>query len=145
MAGTGIADDAQPFAVVREQLTEYFVGKRTVFDLPLHLQGTAFQIRVWTELQRIPYGVTISYGELAKRLGDPKASRAVGAANGQNPISLVVPCHRVIGANGNLTGYGGGLAKKHALLDFERAVLAQGAVPFDEVFTPLSSSIREPS
>ncbi|WP_328718398.1 methylated-DNA--[protein]-cysteine S-methyltransferase [Streptomyces sp. NBC_00247] len=102
------------------QLGEYFEGTRTEFDLPLHLEGTPFQRTVWAELQRIPYGETLSYGELAGRLGKPGASRAVGLANGRNPVSIIVPCHRVIGASGSLTGYGGGLDRKQRLLAFER-------------------------
>ena len=94
-----------------------------MFDLPLAPVGTPFQQRVWTALLNIPHGVTISYGELATRLGDPKASRAVGLANGRNPISIIIPCHRVIGANGNLTGYGGGLDRKEWLLRHEGALL----------------------
>jgi methylated-DNA-[protein]-cysteine S-methyltransferase len=90
------------------------------------MHGTEFQRRVWDELLQIPFGSTISYGELARRLGDPRASRAVGTANGRNPISIIVPCHRVIGANGKLTGYGGGLWRKDALLTFEAMVLAGG-------------------
>ncbi len=112
--------------VVREtirQLGAYFAGKLTHFDLPLTPAGTPFQLEVWRELQRIPYGTVISYGELAGRIGKPHASRAVGAANGANPIPIVVPCHRVIGSNGKLTGYGGGLAIKEALLELERARL----------------------
>lgn len=101
------------------QLTEYFSGQRQEFSLPLAAHGTEFQKRVWAELAQIPYGQTISYGELARRTGNPKASRAVGLANGKNPISIVVPCHRVIGASGKLTGYGGGLARKEALLELE--------------------------
>lgn len=98
------------------QLEEYFEGKRERFDLPLAPKGTAFQRRVWRELERIPFGATISYGELATRVGDSKASRAVGAANGRNPIAVVIPCHRVIGADGSLTGYAAGVARKEALL-----------------------------
>jgi len=112
--------------VVREtvrQLKAYFARKLTCFDLPLAPAGTAFQLAVWSELRRIPYGEVISYGELARRLGKPRASRAVGAANGANPIPVVVPCHRVIGSGGGLTGYGGGLAIKEALLALERARL----------------------
>ncbi len=101
------------------QLRAYFAGERTAFDLPLDPRGTAFQLAVWQELQRIPYGCTISYGELAQRIGRPKASRAVGAANGLNPIPIVIPCHRVIGAGGKLTGYGGGLGVKESLLRLE--------------------------
>lgn len=104
----------------RRQLTEYFAGRRRAFDLPLAAGGTLFQQRVWDALRRIPYGETISYGELARRIGRPTASRAVGAANGRNPIAIVVPCHRVIGADGTLIGYGGGLPVKEALLALER-------------------------
>ncbi len=108
-----------PVAQAARQLREYFAGSRTDFDLPLAPQGTEFQRQVWRRLQEIPYGETISYGELARRVGNPKASRAVGAANGQNPIPIVIPCHRVIGANGKLTGFGGGLPTKEALLALE--------------------------
>ncbi len=106
----------------RRQLREYFDGGRRGFDLPLAPAGTDFQRRVWQELGRIPYGETLSYGGLARRVGRPGASRAVGAANGRNPLAVVVPCHRVIGADGALTGYGGGLPVKQALLDLERRV-----------------------
>jgi methylated-DNA-[protein]-cysteine S-methyltransferase len=109
----------QPLKTTVQQLTEYFKGKRQHFDLPLEPKGTEFQKRVWQELTRIPYGQTISYGELAKRIGNPNAMRAVGLANGRNPISIIVPCHRVIGANGTLTGYGGGLPRKKILLELE--------------------------
>jgi methylated-DNA-[protein]-cysteine S-methyltransferase len=105
------------------QLEAYFDRKLSRFDLPLRPQGTAFQLAVWRELENIPYGEVISYGELATRIGRPQASRAVGAANGSNPIPIVVPCHRVIGSNGKLTGYGGGLPIKEALLELERARL----------------------
>jgi methylated-DNA-[protein]-cysteine S-methyltransferase len=115
-------DDAAPFAEAKRQLADYFAGELTEFDLPLAPQGTEFQRRVWEELARIPYGVTISYGELARRIGQPGSSRAVGLANGRNPIAIVVPCHRVIGANGKLVGYGGGLPRKQALLAHEAAV-----------------------
>lgn len=101
------------------QLDEYFTGARRTFDLPLRLHGTDFQQRVWNVLKEIPYGVTWSYGELAKRIDQPTASRAVGLANGRNPISILVPCHRVIGADGSLTGYGGGLQRKQWLLAHE--------------------------
>jgi methylated-DNA-[protein]-cysteine S-methyltransferase len=104
---------------VCEQLQAYFAGELRDFNLPLAGAGTAFQQRVWRALREIPYGETISYGELARRIGQPTASRAVGLANGQNPISIVVPCHRVIGANGKLTGYGGGLPRKQWLLRHE--------------------------
>lgn len=116
--------DAGDSTVLREaerQLAEYFAGERTAFDLPLAADGTPFQRRVWAALCDIPYGETISYGELARRIGRPTASRAVGLANGRNPISIVVPCHRVIGSSGKLVGYGGGLDRKHTLLELERA------------------------
>jgi methylated-DNA-[protein]-cysteine S-methyltransferase len=115
-------DDA--FGDVVEQLTGYFRGARTEFDVPLDLAGTEFQRRVWSRLRDIPYGETISYSELARRAGSPKASRAVGLANGRNPIAVIVPCHRVIGADGSLTGYGGGLDRKVWLLEHEGALLA---------------------
>lgn len=108
----------------RAQLDEYFAGKRQHFELPLHPVGTPFQLMVWQALRRIPYGVTISYGELARRIGKPKAMRAVGAANGRNPLPIVVPCHRVIGADGSLTGFGGGLPIKRHLLGLEQALPA---------------------
>ena len=109
----------KPFAEAMRQLDEYFDGKRRDFDLPLRLDGTEFQLLVLDELQKIPYGETTSYGDIAKRIGRPKASRAVGAANGRNPIPIVVPCHRVIGSHGDLTGFGGGLDTKEALLRLE--------------------------
>jgi len=101
------------------QLSEYFSGRRAVFSIALHPDGTEFQKTVWRRLQEIPYGRTISYGELAKGVGNPKASRAVGAANGCNPIPIMIPCHRVIGSDGKLTGFGGGLPAKEALLSLE--------------------------
>ena len=112
--------DASAVAAARAQLTAYFAGELTQFDLPLAPQGSDFQLGVWAELRRIPYGATISYGELAQRVGDPSAARAVGAANGRNPLPIVVPCHRVIGADGSLTGFGGGLSTKKFLLDHEQ-------------------------
>ncbi len=112
----------EPFDEVRTQLAEYFEGRRTTFDLPLAMAGNDFERRAWRALQEIPYGETISYGEQARRIGAPSAARAVGTANGRNPISIVVPCHRVIGANGSLTGYGGGLERKRTLLDLEAGV-----------------------
>jgi methylated-DNA-[protein]-cysteine S-methyltransferase len=117
----------EPFAEARAQLAEYFAGQRRAFDLPLAMAGSPFQRRVWRALQDIPYGETISYGELARRIGVPSASRAVGVANGRNPVSVIVPCHRVIGADGSLTGYGGGLARKRLLLELEAGVLRLGA------------------
>jgi methylated-DNA-[protein]-cysteine S-methyltransferase len=115
----GLRDDTQSAEVI-EQLKAYFTGELREFDVPLAMAGTEFQRRVWTELQRIPYGETTTYGELAERLGQPTASRAVGLANGKNPISIIVPCHRVVGATGSLTGYGGGLPRKRYLLSFEK-------------------------
>ena len=106
-----------------QQLTEYFAGNRTSFDLPLAMDGTEFERSVWSLLRDIPYGATTSYGDLARRLGTPKDARAVGAANGKNPIPIIVPCHRVIGANGDLTGFGGGLETKRWLLVHEGALL----------------------
>ncbi|MFJ4342346.1 methylated-DNA--[protein]-cysteine S-methyltransferase [Streptomyces sp. NPDC088915] len=111
--------DPRPFGEAVRQLDAYFAGELTAFDLPLHLVGTPFQLRVWERLSLIPYGETRTYGELAEELGSPGASRAVGLANGKNPVSIVVPCHRVIGAGGGLTGYGGGLDRKQRLLAFE--------------------------
>ena len=108
-----------PFEVVRSQLAEYFAGERKDFDLPLSLSGTEFQVAVLEALQKIPYGETMSYGAVAKQIGRPKAVRAVGAANGRNPIPIIVPCHRVIGTSGDLTGFGGGLDTKAALLRLE--------------------------
>lgn len=106
----------------REQLEAYFAGDMTTFDVPLGPTGTPFQMQVWNALRGIPFGETISYGELARRLGDPKAMRAVGAANGKNPIPIIVPCHRVIGADGSLTGFGGGIDRKRWLLTHEGAL-----------------------
>jgi methylated-DNA-[protein]-cysteine S-methyltransferase len=106
-----------------QQLRAYFARKLVQFDLPLRPEGTSFQMDVWRELQNIPYGTVISYGELARRIGKPKASRAVGAANGANPIPIIIPCHRVIGSNGKMTGYAGGVHIKEALLALERVRL----------------------
>jgi methylated-DNA-[protein]-cysteine S-methyltransferase len=116
-------DDAA-FIGARAQLDEYFGGARTTFDVPLALDGTPFQLRVWRALLEIPYGETTSYGELARRIESPRAVRAVGLANGRNPIAVIVPCHRVIGADGTLTGYGGGLERKRLLLELESRLLA---------------------
>ena len=115
-AGSGFED-------VVEQLQEYFARKRTAFTVPIEPMGTAFQRRVWTALTTIPYGETRSYGQVADAIGQRSAVRAVGAANGRNPISIIVPCHRVIGSDGTLVGYGGGLERKRFLLDLERAPL----------------------
>lgn len=108
------------FAPVVEQLAAYFAGELTSFDVELRLEGTAFQVAVWRALRDIPYGETVSYGELAAAIGRPGAARAVGLANGRNPIAVIVPCHRVIGADGSLVGFGGGLSRKRALLELER-------------------------
>lgn len=113
--------DDTAFADAVEQLAAYFAGERTEFTLELDMVGTEFQRRVWTALQTIPYGETCSYGEIARQIGSPGASRAVGLANGHNPIGIIVPCHRVIGANGSLTGYGGGLERKRTLLELEKS------------------------
>jgi len=115
----GWVRDDGALAAVTQQLDEYFAGDRIEFDLELAPRGTPFQLEVWDQLCRIPYGETISYGELAKRVDRPGAARAVGSANGQNPIAIVVPCHRVIGADGSLTGFGGGLPWKRCLLNLE--------------------------
>ncbi len=115
----GWVRDDTAFEDVRTQLAEYFAGDRQAFDLPLAASGTAFQQQVWTALREISYGQTTSYGKIAASIGLPDAARAVGVANGQNPLPIIVPCHRVIGADGSLTGYGGGLAAKRWLLDHE--------------------------
>jgi len=114
-------DDA--FGDVRRELEEYFAGGRRTFDIPFSLHGNEFERRVWSALREIGYGETASYGEIAARIGAPSAARAVGLANGRNPIAVIVPCHRVIGADGSLTGYGGGLERKRLLLDLEAGVL----------------------
>ncbi|MFD0026113.1 methylated-DNA--[protein]-cysteine S-methyltransferase [Streptomyces sp. NPDC058382] len=114
--------DPAPFDETIRQLDAYFAGELREFDLPLHLDGTPFQRSVWAQLRQIPYGETRSYGELAGILGKSGASRAVGLANGKNPIGIIVPCHRVIGASGSLTGYGGGLDRKQRLLAFENGM-----------------------
>ncbi len=118
-----IIDDTNPVLVLaRQQLQEYFAGERQDFTVPLEPVGTDFQQSAWLVLREIPYGETINYGQQARRLGDPNKARAVGAANGRNPLSIVVPCHRVVGANGSLTGFGGGIENKAWLLDHERTV-----------------------
>jgi methylated-DNA-[protein]-cysteine S-methyltransferase len=119
--GPGWKKSDAEFREVKRQLGEYFRGERKKFDLKLAPEGTPFQLAAWKQLRRIPYGKTISYGEQARRMGNPKAARAAGAANRENPISIIVPCHRVIGADGKLTGYGGGLGRKKRLLDLEGA------------------------
>ena len=117
-------EDRRPFKEVIRQLEAYFEGKLQDFDLPLVLDGTEFQLLVWRNLQKIPYGETISYGQLARRIGSPHSARAVGLANGSNPIPIIVPCHRVIGSNGDLTGFGGGLPVKKKLLALESRQLS---------------------
>ncbi|UCM91090.1 methylated-DNA--[protein]-cysteine S-methyltransferase [Streptomyces marincola] len=119
--------DERGFEDARVQLAEYFAGRRTRFDLPLAPRGNAFQQRVWELLRGIPYGETRSYGALARELGDPGLAQAVGAANGRNPVSIVVPCHRVVGADGSLTGYAGGLDRKRFLLALEEPAHAKAA------------------
>ena len=114
---------AHPFAELREQLAAYFAGRRQDFDIPLKTVGSPFQRRVWDALREIPYGETQSYGRLASRIGVPGSPRAVGVANARNPICVIVPCHRVIGADGSLTGFAGGLERKRLLLDLEAGVL----------------------
>ncbi|OII68054.1 MULTISPECIES: methylated-DNA--[protein]-cysteine S-methyltransferase [unclassified Streptomyces] len=117
--------DPRPFTEAARQLDAYFRRDLTDFDLPLHLPGTPFQRAVWERLRTIPYGETRSYGELAEQLGNPAASRAVGLANGRNPVGIIVPCHRVVGADGALTGYGGGLDRKRRLLAFESSARSE--------------------
>jgi len=117
--------DDDLFREAADQLRAYFAGELTEFDLPLATAGTQFQQSVWAELRKIPFGSTISYGELARRIGRPNAPRAVGAANGSNPISIIIPCHRLIGSNRNLTGYGGGIERKKFLIEFEAETLAK--------------------
>jgi methylated-DNA-[protein]-cysteine S-methyltransferase len=139
----GLGDDwiqnatIDPLPAAARQLKEYFTGKRREFDLPLRMEGTEFQQRVWRELTKIPFGETRSYGQLAKRIGNPNGSRAVGLANGRNPIAIIVPCHRVIGADGSLTGFGGGLDRKEWLLTHEGQIIGSAMVNT----TPLQSSL----
>jgi methylated-DNA-[protein]-cysteine S-methyltransferase len=123
--------DDSAFSDAVAQLEAYFAGDLTEFDLEIDMVGTDFQRRVWAALTTIPYGETRSYGEIAMQIGSSGASRAVGLANGHNPVSIIVPCHRVIGANGSLTGYGGGLERKKSLLDLERNRMAPVATLFD--------------
>lgn len=125
--------DEGPFHDATAQLDEYFAGERADFDLPVALRGTPFQMRVWEALREIPYGETRSYQEIAQRVDSPRAVRAVGGANGRNPVAIVIPCHRVIGADGSLTGYGGGLWRKEFLMNLERSrVQSLGGVPKEE-------------
>jgi methylated-DNA-[protein]-cysteine S-methyltransferase len=130
-AGLGGPGDpaAEPFAAAARQLEAYFAGRLTRFSLPLSPRGTEFQRQVWAALLEIPYGQTVTYGQLAVDLGRPAASRAVGLANGRNPVSIVVPCHRVVGSDGSLTGYGGGLDRKRYLLDLEQGGASTAAAP----------------
>lgn len=123
----GAREDAGAFAEVLAQLDDYFEGRRTAFELPLAPRGTAFQRRVWGALAAIPYGTTTTYAAIAQSIGQPRAVRAVGAANGKNPLSIVVPCHRVIGKDGTLTGYAGGIPSKRRLLELETAHRARDA------------------
>jgi methylated-DNA-[protein]-cysteine S-methyltransferase len=125
MRADSTRDDRRLRPVV-EQLEEYFAGTRTTFDLSLVPPGTAFQKKVWAALVRIPFGATATYGEIARAVGRPDASRAVGGANHRNPIAIIIPCHRVIGADGSMTGYGGGLPRKRILLDLETRVASAG-------------------
>lgn len=141
----GAIHDAAPFREVSAELEGYFDGKRTVFETPLRLSGTAFQKSVWKELTAIPYGTTISYRELALRVGNPRAVRAVGGANGRNPVSIIVPCHRVVGADGDLVGYGGGIECKRLLLAHERALAPRGArrtVDYGSIFARSDAAAR---
>lgn len=117
-------EDRAPFKEVIRQLEAYFEGKLRDFDLPVVLEGTEFQLLVWRNLRKIPYGETVSYGQLARRIGSPDSARAVGLANGSNPIPIIIPCHRVIGSNGDLTGFGGGLPVKKKLLALESKQLS---------------------
>jgi methylated-DNA-[protein]-cysteine S-methyltransferase len=121
--GAGDVSDDPRFAPLVAELAEYFAGERTAFDLPLRPRGSEFEQLVWAELLRIPYGETVSYGEIAARIGHPGKARAVGRANARNPIAIVCPCHRVIGSDGSLTGYAGGLESKRALLELEAGAL----------------------
>ena len=130
----GWMENDAPFVEAKRQLAAYFAGELTEFDLPLAPEGTPFQLSVWQALRRIPYGKTVSYGAIAESIGRPSASRAVGAANGANPLPIVVPCHRVIGSTGKLTGFGGGLDTKAALLALEQGGSeseAQGMLPLE--------------
>jgi methylated-DNA-[protein]-cysteine S-methyltransferase len=145
---TDVEEDANagPLPEAVRQLEEYFAGNRRDFDLPLCLNGTEFQQRVWRALTEIPFGDTWSYGELAKWIGNPSASRAVGLANGRNPISILVPCHRVIGADGSLTGYGGGLQRKQWLLAHEGLQGGRrGQRPLFDISVPANPGARSPS
>jgi methylated-DNA-[protein]-cysteine S-methyltransferase len=134
--------DEAPFFNLRNQLDAYFSGDLREFDVPLSMKGTPFELKVWKELQTIPYGTTVSYGEIARRIGQPTASRAVGMANGRNSIPILVPCHRVIGSNGRLTGYGGGLDTKKWLLELEGAAVLPNANTVISTNRTLRRSVR---
>jgi len=121
-------EDRAPFREAWRQMEEYFAGVRREFSLAIDASGSTFSMRVWQELRLIPYGATATYAEIARRIGNPRATRAVGLANGRNPISIVVPCHRVIGADGTLTGYGGGLGRKRFLLGLEAAAISPPSI-----------------
>lgn len=123
----GSRRDDGAFAALRDQFEAYFAGDLTMFDVPMALAGTTWQRSVWDALQTIPYGLTLTYGQVAARLGRPSAARAVGAANGRNPVSVIVPCHRLVGSTGKLTGYLGGLERKRWLIDHERRVAARSS------------------
>jgi len=123
-AAADVGPASEILSRARQQLAEYFARARMTFDLPLAAEGTEFEHRVWDCLRTIPFGATTSYGEIARKLGDARNARAVGTANGKNPIPIIVPCHRVIGANGDLTGFGGGIERKRWLLEHEGALLA---------------------
>lgn len=125
-SGPGWVEDSRPFTRAIAELDDYFAGQLQEFTMPLRLDGTAFQRKVWKALRGIPYGETVSYAEIARRVGQPTACRAVGTANGRNPVAIVVPCHRVIAADGTLGGYGGGLDRKRFLLALETRGLADG-------------------
>jgi methylated-DNA-[protein]-cysteine S-methyltransferase len=127
----GWSPDPKGFDQAVDQLDAYFAGELTDFELELDLAGTEFQRRVWKALLTIPYGQTRSYGEIAEQIGAPNAARAVGLANGHNPIAIIVPCHRVIGANGSLTGFGGGLGRKRTLLELEKQKASVNLTLFD--------------
>lgn len=129
--------DAAPFAEAVKQLDAYFAGELKDFDLPLAPAGTPFQQSVWQALLTVPFGATASYGEIAQGIGNPKACRAVGLANGQNPIAIIIPCHRIIGSNGKLTGYGGGLNRKEWLLSHEQGI-TPAELPTDDLFAAIT-------
>lgn len=140
----GWPEDRRPLEQVIRQLDEYFAGERREFDVPLAPHGTPFQRRVWDALLNITYGRTASYGDIARAVGQPKAVRAVGLANGRNPIPIVIPCHRIIGSNGTLTGYGGGLPIKQTLLELEGALPRSVALPMRHPADPEDLSSPKP-